>query len=431
MQQQELFQQYELKGWQFSPRLYKIIGASAIINMLAFFLMAQSNFLSGKTCDSPLASGVCSVLDALYVGSEIVDGQYVREDYRKTELEDADITFVEFAEPFKYPEGYFATANPEQLPEIIDPTMIPPTDMNGFPNSANPTIVNPGGTGDIMNTTPITPKPIDKPVVNGLPNSILGGTNPTINRKNNRKNNRNNTVNNVTPNNNTVAENDTDKTDKTEEVKPDETEVVEEVKINKKPFEDLGDTINAKLEKNEVDLNKNFAVVMSGAITADGKLDQKKSKFVSSNGDEEMVNLAKSAIEAVGNSGFLGHLKNQGIENVSITIKQDDSQISILVVSQLKTAETAKSKSSGFNTLLSGLIYADRSNIKKLDDNSRMLVNNSKVTSEDKNFVLTVNIPKNEAQAMINKSLKDRAEKKNKQLSNSGELNTSSNTTDK
>src|SRR5687767_14421756 len=128
MQEQELFQQYELKGWQFSPRLYKILGASALINLLAFFLMAQSNFLTGKTCDAPFASGVCSVLDALYLGSEVANSRYVTENYLKTDLDDADITFVEFSEPFVYPEGYFALANPEQqMPEVISSGVDPTT----------------------------------------------------------------------------------------------------------------------------------------------------------------------------------------------------------------------------------------------------------------------------------------------------------------
>jgi hypothetical protein len=406
MQQQELFQQYELKGWQFSPRLYKIIGASAIINVLAFFLMAQSNFLTGKTCDSPLASGVCSVLDALYLGSEIADGRYVTEDYRKSELEDADITFVEFAEPFKYPEGYFATANPEQLTTVIDPTMIPPTDMNGFPNSINPTIV-PGGTGDIMNTKPITPTPNDKPVVNGLPNSIFGGTNPTINRKSNRKNNRNNPTTTVTPNNNTVAENDTDKT---EDVKPDETEVVEEVKINKKVMTDYANMVKAKMDKQEVDISKEFKVVVVGALTKEGKLDtsidkktkQPKSQFTVAEGDPQMVEVAKEALEAVGDSGWLGYLRNYGAENVRITFQQDKDKITATVESEAKTEEKASSLASGLRALISTTKM-----IGKLGEDETMLLEGAKPpTSKGKLFILNFEIPKQKAREMIDRNIK-------------------------
>jgi hypothetical protein len=407
MQEQELFQQYELRGWQFSPRLYKILGASAIINVLAFFLMAQSNFLTGKTCDSPLASGVCSVLDALYLGSEIADGRYVDNPYMKTELEDADITFVEFSEPFKYPEGYFATANPEQMASVIDPTMIPPMDMNGFPNSTNPTIVNPGGTGDIMNTKPITPTQNENPVVNGLPNSIMGGNNPTITRKSNRKNNRNNTVNTITPNNNTVAENDTDKT---EDVKPAETEVAEEVKINKQVMRDFGNMVKAKMEKEQVDISKPFKVVVEGALTKDGKLDtsidkktkKPKSQFTFTEGDPQMVEVAKEALEAVGDSGWLGYLRNYGAENVKITFYQDQDKIFAVVESETKTEEKASSLASGLRALISTTKM-----IGKLGEDETILLEGAKPpTSKGKLFMLNFEIPKQKAREIIDRNIK-------------------------
>ena len=40
----DLFSQYEIKTWELSPRLYKIIGASALANLLALFVFAQSPF---------------------------------------------------------------------------------------------------------------------------------------------------------------------------------------------------------------------------------------------------------------------------------------------------------------------------------------------------------------------------------------------------
>ena len=119
MQEHELFETYELRGWQFSPRLYKIIGVSVIANLVVFVLMAQANFLTGKTCDSPIASGVCSVMDTLYVGGLILDtdATFVSKPYERTEIGDADeITFVDVSnfQPLTYPTGYFALANPDQ-----------------------------------------------------------------------------------------------------------------------------------------------------------------------------------------------------------------------------------------------------------------------------------------------------------------------------
>ena len=129
-----------------------------------------------------------------------------------------------------------------------------------------------------------------------------------------------------------------------------------------------------------------------------------------------MIIVAKDTIEAFGDSGFLAYLKNYGIDKINLTLKQDDTQIQALIVSDQKNENKAKTVASGFNTLLAALIMVDRNNIQKLDDSSRLLVNNAKVTTDGNNFVLTVAIPKAEAQEMINKSLKDRAEKKAGQL---------------
>src|SRR5688572_11648326 len=98
MQEQELFQSYEVKNWDFSPRLYKILALSAIFNVLALLVVAQSNLLTTKGCDSPLVGGVCQVLDTIYLGGSVLatSSDYVNNpDYDKTELENAEIVWVD------------------------------------------------------------------------------------------------------------------------------------------------------------------------------------------------------------------------------------------------------------------------------------------------------------------------------------------------
>jgi hypothetical protein len=62
--------------------------------------------------------------------------------------------------------------------------------------------------------------------------------------------------------------------------------------------------------------------------------------------------------------------------------------------------------------MLSGIKLADSSGLKKLDDNSKTLIENSKITTEGKNFVLNFALPKPVAQGIITKTLKERAEKR-------------------
>jgi len=406
MQEQELFQKYELKGWQLSPYLYKIIGASALINLVAFFLMAQANFLTGKTCDSPIASGVCSVVDALYVGFVLAntDERYTNEDYIKTELENSEeITYVNVGTPLEYPAGYFALANPEQQAEIIDPTMIPPTDMNGFPT--NPTTQ--GSTGDLTTTKPITPTPNTNPFTGTLPVNPYGNNRTTTTRtKKDRQ--KNNPMNDASPT--TLDGSDTKAETKTDETKADESEKVEEVKINKKVMMDFGNNVKAKMDNEKVDINKPFKVVIEGILTKDGKLDtsidkktkKPKSGFTLSEGDPQMVEVAREALEAVGDSGWLGYLRNLGAEKVKITFEQDQDKIVAIVESEQKTPEKAASIASGLKLLIS-----TTKQIGKLGEDETILLNGAQPPTSNGNFfILNFELPKEKVREIIDRNIK-------------------------
>ncbi|MGC2238352.1 MAG: hypothetical protein WA584_19515 [Pyrinomonadaceae bacterium] len=428
MQEQELFQQYELKGWQISPRLYKIVGASVIANLVAFALMAQANFLTGKTCDSPVASGVCSVLDALYVGSNIGDYDYVSKDYSETQISDSDEIIMVNLDgeypPLTYPAGYFALANPDQQPavtDVFDPTKMGTTDFPGMTNT-NPTITT---TPDLSAMQPTLPKPGKNTVIGNLPNYPSNDANPTITKKPGKgfKNKPIPTLEDV--NGKKTADNKTDKTDETQN--PVSSEPVK-IDINKKPFENLGDDINASVEKKEVDLTKPFTVILDGTILADGRLDATKSKFIKSEGDEKMRLFAEQAIKAVGDSGFLVYLKNQNIDRINLMLVQNDEGIIVKIISDQKTPERAKKTVSGLNLAISAVKFADANGGIKLDERSKVLLEKAQISNDGKNFIFDFTLPKADAQKLIINSLTERAEKKNKQLNSSSELNKNTST---
>lgn len=417
MQEQDIFKNYELKTWEFSPRLYKILATSAIVNIFLFFGLAQANFLTAKSCDTFVMSGVCSVLDAIYVGSSIMDTDtgFVNEDYVKTELEDADITFIDLSgqtPPLEYPSGYFAVANPESATDISlvstpdlsqpNPTLggyIPGITGNTKNPTINntPTIKNNSTTNyDLTKVKPILPKKTKPVNEKELPTSVLGDD-QTVS-KDESKTNKDETKDE------TVSQNI-------------QTSPLQE-KINRKPLDDLGDALNAKLEKKEVDLNKNFLVIMNGTLTKEGRLDKKTSKYVKTEGDETMINVAKDSIEAIGDSGFLIYLKNLNIDKANLTLAQNDEQIYIQLVSDMKDPNKANVAASGLRTTVEGLNLADANGFAKLDESSKLLIKNAKITSDGKNFILTVLIPKAEGRAMIDDTLKKRAEKKKQSNSN-------------
>ena len=108
----DLFFNYEIKNWNFTPRLYKILAISAVFNIVALLVVSTSGVLTARGCNSPFVGRVCQVLDTVYVGSLLfgTESEYADMDYTKTELEDADVTFIDVTgvEPqLTYPEGYF------------------------------------------------------------------------------------------------------------------------------------------------------------------------------------------------------------------------------------------------------------------------------------------------------------------------------------
>jgi hypothetical protein len=182
---------------------------------------------------------------------------------------------------------------------------------------------------------------------------------------------------------------------------------VDENKLNKKPLEDFGDEVLTKLaeKNNQLDLSKNFTVVMNGTITKDGKLDKKKSGFVKNEGDAEMIDVAKAAIEAIGDSQLLVHLRNLGVEKVQFTLIQDDKQIYAVITSEQPTEARARTVSSGLNTLISGAKLA-------VEEDVKTLLDSAKVEPKGKNFIINFAMPKPIAQEMINRKLKEAEAKK-------------------
>lgn len=419
----ELFEQYEIKNWNFSPRLYKIMAASMIFNIFALVVFAQTNLLTRKGCESPFVGRVCDVIDAVYVGKVLLgeDKEFASVDYDKTKLDEIDITYVDVsgqAPPLKYPEGYFALANPESvMPDVIDTSMPPgfempttgSTPITGFPN-------NPIASGnDLMNVKPNLPPPMKGNLIAGgpLPTSPLGnnpiGPNAKIKVPKSRpfpqmKDKSPDSL----PKLDETAKND-DKTEKEDTKQPDlkSMPVAEEV-INKKPLQDFGETVLDKVAAKTVDLNKPFMVVMQGTITKDGKFDPKKSGYTKQDGDPEMINVAKDAIEAIGDSGILTYLSKLEVEKVSFTLVQDDKQIYAIITSDQKTENKANSISSGLNSL----ILFGKTSVKEED--ILALLNAAKVESQGKSFVLNFKLDKPIAQELIKRQL-DKAQAKRQQ----------------
>ncbi len=403
-QEDGFLEKYEIKNWEFSPRIYKILAASAIFNILLLMVFAQTNILQARACDSPWVGRVCQVLDTVYVGSKLLsnESEFASLPYERTEIEEADVVWINQTgtEPLNYPEGYFALANPEsQFETMMTDPMLGNSGFQDFNNQIPPA-------SNIPPSAPMTgfnlpPQKLPKASKNRIiiPDTPIGdnpiGENAAKNPKPDAKK----------PDAAETAKNETEQ--ETKQPGLESLPVAEDI-INKKPLQDFGDGVLEKVSKKEVDLTKAFSVVMVGTITKDGKFDRKKSAFLKTGGDEAMINVAKLAIEAIGDSGILTYLRTLNVETIKFELVQDDKQIYAIITSDQKNEQSAKAVTSGLNTAIS----IGKMTVKEED--TLALLNAAKVESKDKNFILNFKMDKPFAQELIKKQLQ-KAEEKRKQ----------------
>ena len=173
------------------------------------------------------------------------------------------------------------------------------------------------------------------------------------------------------------------------------------ITINKKPLRDFSESVKNKFAKKEVDLDKSFLVEFESVLTKDGKFDSTKSKFIRSEGDAKMIEIAKQGIEAVGESGWFGHLQVLNVSKINIIFAQDENNVSAIIKSKLETEDRAKVTVSGFNTI----IQIGRMQVK--GEEEKVLLNSVNVTIEGKQFIINFAIPKSVAQEMVKRRLQE------------------------
>lgn len=183
-------------------------------------------------------------------------------------------------------------------------------------------------------------------------------------------------------------------------------------RFNKKPLQDFAANLNAKLDKGEVDLDKPFSVTLEGYLTKEGRFDVKRSKFTKSEGDEKMVQVAKEAIGAVGDTGLFSYLVALGVEKFKVVFFQNDTNVSAVITCEQISVERARVISSG----LSGLFAIAKFNIQ--DETGKTLLNNVKTKVEDRNCLINFTLPKSEAHRLLKNELQ-----KAKEKSYSGKVN--------
>lgn len=432
MEDKELFEDYEIKNWELSPRVYKILGASALAHLLFFTVFAQFNLLSAKACDSPYVSKVCQVLDATYLATIFLgeDTSFVTRDYEKTEIEDAEITFIDVSAqepPLQYPEGYFAVANPETA---MSQDMLMPMDNGGFPTTpSSPSQLD-------FNTPQVLPTPNNDVAKQPLPDSPFSFGNdsaPKPTRVPTSKPPRNKTqvakqtkpknespdklpklegedvANNANANTNqTVANNKPENANKPGEVSEEDKD-----KFNDKPLKDFGTKYGEKILSKEVNINAPFTIEVIAGLDEHGKLVKPVMKAAPGS-DPKMTEVAKEAIAAFSDSQLLKPLYDVGGRNVKITFAQNQDNLQAIIQTETKSELQAKTLHSGLNLYINNFFKP------KEGSDEQVLMKKAQFATQGKVFIINFLIPNDEKTQMIEKSLKNLKQEKEKQAQPNG-----------
>jgi len=410
----DLFKNYEVVSWNMSGRIYKILAISAVANILAILVVAQTSMLTMKGCESPLVGRVCQVLDTVYVGTLLfgTDRDYVDQAYEKTELADADITFVDVSgvtPPLSYPEGYFQIANPNEFQAMLDQANNPAFDssLSGFPDFST---TMPQTGGSLTDTPPIIPKSNPNILDGELPTFGGGGSSVSPNPV---KTPRRKPVKPPVNSNDVDDLAQVEKTPDPVETKPtpektvDPTAPVDSYDINKRPFVDLATNVNDLLDKKQVNLASAFVVNAAGKLTKEGKLDPKTFRWgqVASE-DQKMIDVVKEAITAINDSGYLQYLKDISGKDFVLQLKQDESTISAVVQSEMETDTRAKSIKSGLDLAIGiAKLKKQAENADQNDKDDLILLENAKIETDGKKIILKFLVPKEIALPMIQRKL--------------------------
>ncbi len=453
MHEPELFETYyEINKPHTSPTFWKIVGATLAIHLVAFITLSQVNLLQTKACDSPYVGKVCEALDAAYVGSVFLgtDRTSVDAPYEKTELDDADITFIDVSnmEPdFKYPEGYFEPEIVENDLAVVDPNgnpiMNPTTGtIPGFPNSANPTVnptlppqnfpnVNSIGKGKGSFGGNSFGKGAKLPPAN--PNSLTGNIPDSPIADSGKSKIKNNTpaVISTTPTQKkpTLKNESPDKlpdfggggkepkVKNTPKPKVDTNQIAKEKeddkdKINKRPINDYAIKVRENWSAIAPKLGTDFETRVSGVLK-DGKLDKKTIKPTLV-GDAELNKVVLDGILAMNDGNYLSLLEKLSGKTLDLIVSQKDGKVTARVEAVMESDLRANSTSAVLGVLLQGGILkknndiADKENSNKQNDiDELMLLQNAKASVEGKKVILKFELPSDAAKAFIDRKLKD------------------------
>jgi hypothetical protein len=382
-----------------------------------------------------LISRVCQVLDTVEVATALfgTPREYVDQAYTKTDLGDADITFVDVSNadaPLEYPAGYFQIANPEDQLTSPDQASL----NNGY---ISPGLPNPSTDSQpLINTPQVLPTPNPNAVdESSLPKSIDDtSTTPPAAKKGRGKG--------KTPDNDTVASNNTNSAN-TNQANPTASQTIppnaptDANAINSRPFKDLAAKVLGLQAAKTLDLQAPLQLSATAKIDKDGKIAKGSFKFIKVvSSDKELVDVAKDAVSAFNDSNLLTYLQPISGERVDFSLLQDDKNISAGIQSELERESKATAvvgllklgiqqainkKQDEIKNLQTQLAATNDPNIARQLQNEQddlALLNATVIVADGKKLSITFTAPKDILHQMIQRKLDEQAAQMKKENGN-------------
>lgn len=354
-----LFEDFEVNGDPFWPKISKLLGGSVIFHALLIlaivFIPPVRNALS---------------LALIFSGGSIVDRPYTQ-----TQIENGgEITEIT-TEKFQYPEGYFAM---DQVP-LPTPTPTPPPVIASAP--FHPAAVPPSQLDPVVTPNPSpSGSPATVPKSNPSPTPAIASADQKTAEK---------------------AQKDLEQASKATGI-----DLPKEDEINKRPLKDWVLYANNLSKQNKLDLNQPFEIVIDAELDENGKL--KNPKFTKQSGDLNLTDLGGRLVAALNDSGLLIYLKKLNQNNpgthVIFTIKQGSDQVSASVESEASSVDSARQLAAGFKVLLA---YGALSRKGK---NEEVYLKNTTVSASEKKITFALNLPRQTIIDMLKKELASASE---------------------
>jgi hypothetical protein len=308
---------------------------------------------------------VPALRDTFTLANELSGFRVVSKDYEKTKVQERAVLINLAAQQLYYPAGYFEAASQTTAPAPPSP------DDPKFIATVNP-----------------TPEPTPTPV------KIKATPTPSP------------TASSVAAEE--AAKNDVDKDGKpVASPSPAAPQTVEEAQriakasnveefpeINTKPFTDLLESGRKMKDAGEIDLSGTLDLAAEGDREDDGRLVNVVVTGGSAS-NPKLKQLALDFIAALSDSKALVVLK--GTRHLHMKVLLDDKQIAVRVTTEMADEAEASQKSNGYNMLL----YLGAKSKEGKDEEK--IFKSIRVNSEAKQIVLTLQMPRAEASALLTK----------------------------